>query len=298
MRDCAFIVLAHRAPLVCRRLLRRLRRHGDVFLHVDAKVDQAPFLEVEADELPGRLHLADQRFDIRWGAFSMIDTTLAMLAQARGMRDYHRFTLISGDTYPIQSDTMLASFLASDTDAIGLRSGVHDERRSRLERVFLPDTQLGALKGPLTQRFLVPGDIPQLREAMELLPTRAAFVARTNYYIGSQWWSLTAATLARILAHLEADPEFLRQFRFSAVPDESFFQTAFMAAAEKPERRDLGPVHVRWDLSPRPFVFLQATQFQELRASKRPFARKFADESMELLDLLDSDAEATQPPTQ
>ncbi|MBU8538104.1 beta-1,6-N-acetylglucosaminyltransferase [Falsiroseomonas tokyonensis] len=287
--EFGFAVLAHRAPQVGQRLIRRLLRLGDVYLHVDAKVGLEDFLPQDIEGLPGRLHLARRRFDIRWGSFAMVEATLALLAEMRAAKPYHRITLLSGDSYPIFPDGRMREFLASSTEAISARPVTRDARRSRTERIYVPDTVIGVLKSHFTDRYLTPADVPDLLAAIGLLQTRTEFLQRTPVHLGSQWWSLTRDALDQIEAFLQANPDFIQHFRYSAIPDESFFQTAFMKAVADPKKRTDGPLHIRWDTKPRPFVFLLPEQIVDLRASNKPFVRKVAEESAELLDLLDAE---------
>lgn len=284
----AFLVLAHRAPGLCRRLLSRLSLFGDVFLHVDLKSDASIFKPPAGEASRGTLRLATRRYNIRWGSFAMVQATLDLLDDARAVHDYDRYTLISGDSYPIQGADRIREFLASPLDHISVINSLSDERRVRIERIYAPDTLIGQIKAPFHERFLLRDDLDQLAEAAKLFNDRAAFIERTGYYIGSQWWSLTGRSVGRILRYLAETPEFTRHFRFSSIPDEAFFQTAFMASAEDASRRRPGPVYSKWDSQPRPYEFGRPADLEILGRVNEIFARKFAENSDTLLDALDA----------
>jgi hypothetical protein len=284
----AFLVLAHRAPGLCRRLLEKLSRFGDVFLHVDLKSQASAFSLPAAEAPPGMLRLATRRHHVRWGSFAMVQATLDLLEDARAVRDYDRYTLISGDSYPIKGADRIREFLASPHDHISAGDASRDERRVRIERIYVPDTLIGQIKAPFHERFLLPEDMEQLAEAARLFEQRAAFVERTGYHIGSQWWSLTGRSVGSLLRYVSETPDFTRNFRFSSIPDEAFFQTAFMASVENASRRLPGPVHSKWDSHPRPYEFGRPSDMALLDKAKEMFARKFAEDSDALLDALDA----------
>ncbi|NKC31376.1 beta-1,6-N-acetylglucosaminyltransferase [Falsiroseomonas selenitidurans] len=292
MKRNAFLVLAHRAPALCRRLIGRLRPMGDVYLHVDQKVAAEPFAPPPEDvaEGLGEVFLANRRADIRWGSFAMVQATLDLLEDAQHAEPYARFTLLSGDSYPVQPDAAIHAMLSGDRDHISAADTSRDERRSRIERVYAPDTFIGQIKAPFHERHLRPEDWPALEQAMRLLPEREAFIRRTGYFIGSQWWSLTGRSVEAIRAYLHENPAFAMHFRYSSIPDEAFFQTAYMAAAPDATKRVNSPVHAKWDSIPRPFEYTHAEELPLLLGLKQPFARKFGDSSFPLLDLLDARA--------
>lgn len=284
----AFLVLAHRSPGVCKRLLSRLSLFGDIFLHVDLKSDAAMFSPPAKEGSPGTLRLATRRYNIRWGSFAMVQATLDLLEDARAVQDYDRYTLISGDSYPIQGADRIREFLASPRDHISAYKSQSDERRSRIERIYAPDTLIGQIKAPYHERYLLREDLEQLIEAARLFDQRADFVKKTEYYVGSQWWSLTGRSVSRILHYVAETPEFTLNFRFSSIPDEAFFQTAFMASAEDATRRLSSPVYSKWDSHPRPYEFSRPSDMEILGNIKEIFARKFAENSDTLLDTLDA----------
>lgn len=261
---------------------------GDVFLHVDLRSQASTFSPPTAEGPRGAVRLATRRHQIRWGSFGMVQATLDLLEDAQAVRDYDRYTLISGDSYPIQGADRIREFLASSTDHISANDSRRDERRVRIERIYVPDTVIGQIKAPFHERFLLPEDMQQLAEAARLFDQRAAFVERTGYYIGSQWWSLTGQSVGRMLRYIAETPDFTRNFRFSSIPDEAFFQTAFMASVDDASRRLPGPVYSKWDSHPRPYEFGHPSDLALLDRPKEIFARKFAENSDALLDALDA----------
>lgn len=287
--DFGFAVLAHSTPNVCLRLIGRLLQIGDVYLHVDAKARLDDFLMKAKG--PHKLILAEKRWDIRWGSFAMMEATLNMLAQMQARGGYDRYTLLSGDSYPIKSDAEILDVMGSADDFMHSEPcGDSDPRKLRIREVFAPDTTIGEIRAVHYERFIRYTDAEDLYIALRLLRDRKAFADKVDYHVGSQWWSLTRPTLERILAFIKHDTKFTTHFRFSSIPDEAFFQTAIRNCSHEPVKLLGPPIYAKWDAHPRPYVFNRLSDYDLLSNRHEPWARKFGPESDPLLDLLDKKA--------
>ena len=285
MALCALILAHHKAALLA-RLIRRLEGAGITCLvHVDADADLAVFRDAchgsAATFIP-------ERTKIFWGGYSLIEATIALARHGLRETACSHFLLISGDTYPIANDTDLRRFLLRDRDLIDTEehppgSYLH----ARIARTYLPDTIATAWRGKeyFQDRQLDQGFFALVAEAEAAYRLKQTTTFPLRYGKGSQWWCLRRATLERCLGLID-NGEYTPWFRFSAIPDESVFNTLvlnFIAAAEV----EPGPVYTRWDRLPAPYEFSHLEEFDLLRDSNLPLARKFATDADLLLTVLD-----------
>jgi hypothetical protein len=293
MRRNAFLVLAHREPVLCARLVSRLLALGsDVFLHIDVKAPIDSYL-MRLGGMRESVTILERRHDIRWGGFRMVDATLDLLRAALASGPHARYTLLSGDTYPTKAKARISAQLASGGDFISMRPvGPAERKYQRIERVYIPDLDCGSLRPGWVERHVNPSDLTTLAALPAIFDGRRAFLDRYPYFAGSQWWSLTFASVTRLLDFLAAEPAFLEQFRYSSVPDEAFFQTAYVAAGLKTAATRQSLVAVDWSRTPKPFLYEGPEHMQSLLEAPQVFARKFSERSAPLLDLLDATFDA------
>lgn len=89
-----FVILAHTEPVLLRRLVERLQPYP-VVVHVDARVDAAPFRG-----LP-RTTLVSDRVAARWGSYSIVEATRRLYVEALPLADPEdHVVLLSGQCYP------------------------------------------------------------------------------------------------------------------------------------------------------------------------------------------------------
>ena len=220
-----------------------------VMVHVDARVPVAAFdgFRAALADLPGVAFTP--RFACEWGTWGLVAATLAaserLLAAHPGLGHVY---LASGACLPLRPVAELAAYLARhpDTDFI--------------ESVTTADagwTVAGLSEERFTLRF--PFAWRRQRRLFDLavdLQRRLGLRRRRPEgiapHLGSQWWCLTRATLAGILA----DPrraEFDRFFRHVWIPDESYFQTLARRHARRIESRSL--TLSKFDFAGRPHLF-------------------------------------------
>ncbi len=90
--------------------------------------------------------------------------------------------------------------------------------------------------------------------------------------VGGQWWCLSADCARHALGFVDANPWYPRFFRYSSIPDETFFHT-LVGASPFAGRAAPAPLYQRMDgYSPR---VLRAEDLPSAVASGMPFARKF-----------------------
>ncbi|GHG13954.1 DUF5927 domain-containing protein [Paracoccus aerius] len=192
-----------------------------VAIHVDAKVPARKDASL-------RRALADcdgviftRRHRCSWGRFSLVRATQDAAEDLLDrFSDTTHVYLASGACLPLRPVAELTAYLAADPDRDHIESvsshdvgwtvgGLNEERFT----LFFPFDW--KRRRWLFDRFV---DWQRRRRICRRMP------AGLSPHLGSQWWCLTARTLRAILD----DPrraEFDRFFRFTWIPDESYFQT-------------------------------------------------------------------------
>jgi len=218
----AFAMLAHQHPAAVMRLVRSLTAAGHVVaIHFDLRSSAAEYRKLE-DAFAGNASVRlIRKFGVRWGQWSIIDATLACLdeiAAAGWEPDY--VYLVSGADYPIRAAAELESFLARNRGKEFIES--------------VPANRVHWVRGGLQKeryqyRFFYnwrdqPTRFDIALRIQQRLGLRRKFVRGWEPHIGSQWWVLTWTTLRQILA-LAREPDVLKFFRTTLIPDELFFQT-------------------------------------------------------------------------
>ncbi|MBL6080128.1 hypothetical protein JMJ56_19100 [Belnapia sp. T18] len=282
------LILAHAKPAVTARLVRRMLGAGIAcHVHVDAKADLAPFQQA----LPAEAHLLRERVEVWWAGFSMIEAVCRLAETALAQPAHTHFLHLSGDTYPIKPMPRLIEMMTADADWID--SGEvppGDPILSRIERCYLPDCAIGNLsqRESYTDRHLDAATVGRLDDFARAFSMKQAGRFPWRYAKGANWWLLRRETLLRCLDVYRHRPEIVDWFRYSAHPDESFFNSAVLNLLGQPSPFGC-PILALWDRQPRPYEFRTAEDLPLLRTAWQPLARKFAADSLPLLEAIDAE---------
>jgi hypothetical protein len=277
----AILVLAHANPGVFERLVRALDHPNiKIFCHIDSKSDISAF-EARA---PGNAVFVSDRKDIFWGGYRMIEAELALFRAARAAGPFKSYTLVSGDTLPLIDNEALVSLLGRARHTLKFVEQVKGDRSyARIERIYLPDTSVGCFSKPGSHldRCLADEDFGSVRRAMAVRRLKRARDFRL--FKGSQWFSISDKLLVRMLEHLAADPTYEEIFRFTAIPDELFFQS-LLKLIEPDAESEFGIMGLDWSRKPMPYIMRSESEFDLIRSSGTPFFRKFSDAGLSLVD--------------
>lgn len=278
MHKHCVLLLAHRSPMQFKRTLGYFLETGsDVYIHVDVKA------KIEDFHVPHEnAHFSEARRDITWGGFSMVEATLDLIRTAIARDDYLTFSLVSGDCYGLRSPEVFLQALNSSTDIINyeLVSPVSDTHR-RISGVFLPDSGIGSLRGDrkFLYRQLDKETITNMNSIVKVFHGREDFLNNIKYYKGSQWWSLTRESINFVMSFISTNHLFVDHFRYSAIPDEAFFQTILMSAESPFMSKSRRLMFSKWDTSPAPYTFTSESELELLSSTTSLIARKFDDSS-------------------
>src|SRR5579863_9285303 len=135
----AALILAHQCPELLARLAKRLESYGaQCFIHVDAKVDIAPF---EAECSGTNSTFVKPRTKVTWGGFSMVEATITLLSAALSDTRFTHFVLISGDTYPIKPRGQFRHLVTRPFEQIsGVVIPPASATYKRISETYIPNT--------------------------------------------------------------------------------------------------------------------------------------------------------------
>ena len=298
----AFLVLGHAAPECLGRLCEQVHDYDiDVFLHLDARTDAEAY-RARLGPAATRLLLAPQRLPIFWGGFHMVEASCALIRQAMAHRPYRTLVLLPEDCGLLQSPDRVKRELLRQPTRIDLGLGRLCPRRPRYDRTYVLDAAFASARElPVEERavdveaFLaIAADLQRLQQ---LGKTEIPFL-----YTGSQWWALEGALALELAEQLAVDERLRLSFRYSAIPDESYFQTMVgLRGLLEPGPPNPFPSPMLADFSrePKPYVFHELEEIREAHRQRRQpalFVRKLDPGLLTQLPELWQESLATAPP--
>ena len=252
-------VMAHDHPRLFGDLAASLRHPDiDVFAHIDAKSELAPFAAAAGSPVT----FVRRRVPVYWGGFSQLRATFTLLRTAGA--GYHRHSLLSGTDVLVRPIDEVVERWSERSEYLGIERRIDDPGSghwNKVARYHFPDQ-------PALGRFS--GRVPR--------PVPTTF----PLHQGSQWWSLTGGAVAHLVDTLDARRSWLRFHRYSLAPDEYVVQSVIAASPHAHAITDTGDgtgtVHgqhyIRWTQeADHPATFTEA-DLPVARASGACFARK------------------------
>lgn len=202
MKKISILVLTHKNIDHIYNLAQKMP-DSSFYIHVDLKADITTILR----DTPNveNLFFVENRVDIKWAGFSMVQATLNLMnyaLQHDTQNEY--FHLISGD------DVILTKEPVWDDSTIYMecRESFGHKYRMRFNAPHA-DTQY--------QRSILGKSLTQFYKFLDKF-----FPTTEKFYFGSQWFSIRREQLQKILNSISVeDIEF---FRKKLCPDEHFFQ--------------------------------------------------------------------------
>lgn len=289
-----YLILAHQFPRQLARLIRALVEDPQArcLIHLDARVSETAPWEDALQGLP-RWGWTPRRIAVHWAGFSMVEASLILLNNARYQQSFHRYVLLSGTCYPVGTAAMRARQLEGDANFLDARPvppghPAAERLLARIQRWWLMDHDWVWQARDPAQSEQVQALRSYLGRFREQLPPPPPLPL--PYHHGSQWWALTDAAVAWLLAELrtQAGQSLIERFRYSFCPDEAFFQTLLAAS---PLAASLKPsLHlVDWSEASRAQgKWLDESHWRAIRQSGALFVRKVHPQhSAALLDRLD-----------
>jgi hypothetical protein len=225
----AYLVLAHRHPELLSRLIHQLQSPAsDIFVHIDAQADIAPFLQATGSDA----HFTARRIPVYWGDYSLIRAALVLMEEALAApRRYDYLVLISGADYPLRSATEIENFFRGNKggefiDSVAMPSTAAAKPLSRLTIYRGRPGPLGWCIGKSRRLLGALGLMPNARDYKkyfgELVP-----------HAGNQWWALTRDACVYIQKFAADNPRIMKFYENTYIPDEMLFQPCELAVSFK-----------------------------------------------------------------
>jgi len=263
----AWLIIAHNEFDVLQRLIDLLDdEESDFFVHIDKKVKKLPALDVKK----GRLHLLDNRVDVRWGTVSQIETELLLLDTARQEGPYGHYHLLSGTHLPLKPVEELKRFYDGHQNQEVVRLWTPDEGEAdfKLRRFHFP---LRHYKyGSRFRRLICQKTWQVVIKFQKVLGIR--HLKAETFHKSDNWMSLSEAGCQYLVEHRDA---ILAKYRWSFCGDEYFAASELMAHPDRFRIFDcpqLLHVEFEWD-TPRTFPL---SAWPVLQQTGCWWARKFS----------------------
>lgn len=224
----AYLILAHNRWDILDCLLEALDyEFNDIYLHIDAKVDSLPKLREMKN---ARLETIEERHNVAWGDFSMVEAEYALFRKAVQRGPYTHYHLLSGVDLPLKSQQEIMDFSIShkDESLIGLRTESQDQRelaeRWSYHYLFMSTNYRNKQDHrPYPLRMLltiIRHSIVNIEKALHIKRNKDI-----TLYKAHQWVSLSDEAMQYMLAHYD---EVCRRFKQTLCPDEVFVPTLIM----------------------------------------------------------------------
>ncbi|MEL0456402.1 beta-1,6-N-acetylglucosaminyltransferase [Flavobacteriaceae bacterium SZ-1-7] len=266
MNKIAIIILAHHNPEQLSILINHLKTDFDLYVQIDKKSD----LQINA--LPvGQNIFYHKDIEVYWGDFSQVLSMYTILKNAYLKKDYDNYLYISGDDFPIKTNTFIKNFFNKNKSSIFMYANPlpistwgFNHGFDRLDRYWFMKIK--------SRKFV------KALARFTLYLQRLFFIKNKRfplkYYAGSNWINLTRESVTYIFNFIEKNPTFFKRLKYSRATDELWAQSILMNSPlkEKIVNHDLR--YIDWSKGPDYPRTLDLTDYDNLLESDALFARK------------------------
>lgn len=292
----AYLISAHTDPEHLKRLISVLHSDADYYIHIDAKVDITPFIELITFPY---VHFIKKRINVEWGNLSEVEYQMALIrACLNSGINYDYIFFLSGLDYPLWSNESISTFLAKKPGFNYIQGmNINEDgnpgykiSRPPLDWLNISDRNL---KMHIRKLFRLGLERVGYRKKLTFTTPRKVF----ELYKGSAWWCITPELASYVLTRYTSVPEIKKYFHDAFCPAETLIQTLAFNSRFKaqcilshscPEGLySLTPLHyIRYGKHIQVF---SEKDYDEVMTSGKMFARKLTTGiSDKLMDMIDA----------
>lgn len=198
----------------------------DIYLHIDLKSNYDNKFDCFLKKKKNVFILnPDESYDVKWGHFSIIKAELSLLKVAKQANDYSYFWLCSGQDLLLKDSIEIYNTLFKK-DSVNYLNVIDTtpEFQKRVDlfypSIFTKNTFLSKIMRNI-YKIITGGR----KYTFSFLKRKRS--VSYPFYFGSQWFCLEKKAVIYILEKIQ-NSNILDDFKYTLVPDESFFQTILM----------------------------------------------------------------------
>lgn len=285
----AYLVIAYMDPDQLKRLAVRLTKTSDVYVHINASVDIAPFEQALADlPGPGNTVFSEERFRIVWAGYGILKAAFAMMEQAMRRDDYDRFVLLTGLDYPIKSDEQIQKFFCEHAQTEFVHASV--VKGTQYDHLYYHAARDHRVLHKCLQKY-------------EKLLRKLGRKGKPDYVMhkGQKYelygiapkWALSGACASYLLDFYKKNRKFNRYFQLMHAPDDFYVATVLFNSRFRDRieaKQDI--FKIVWLPDDKGAKILGEEDYTELQGCSQLYAKKFQSEcSVGLQELLDQESE-------
>ncbi|MGI1827024.1 beta-1,6-N-acetylglucosaminyltransferase [Ligilactobacillus salivarius] len=286
----AILILAHKNVQQVVELSRKLNSNFNVYIHFDKKMTlDDNCLKILENE---NIRYISQE-DVKWGSWSIVRATIALMNLALSDKDNRYFHLISGQDWPIINSQEIYDFF-EDKDSIYMERYSADRVKKSHEEIinwqkyyyYYDVINRRKLYGKIFHRLTM-----KLQGLLKINKFKKLKI-NLDIYAGSQWGSLPRDAVEFALDYLDSHENVYKMFETGFCSDEFWLPTILANSSKFRNRYENYNYHfIKWTEQHGSYpAILDENNFIELRQSKAFFARKFdADISKKLIEKLESE---------
>lgn len=286
----AILILAHKNVQQVVELSRKLNSNFNVYIHFDKKMTlDDNCLKILKNE---NIRYISQE-DVKWGSWSIVRATIALMNLALSDKDNRYFHLISGQDWPIINSQEIYDFFEDKNSIYMERYSADRVRKSHEEIInwqkyyyYYDVINRRKLYGKIFHRLTM-----KLQGLLKINKFKKLKI-NLDIYAGSQWGSLPRDAVEFALDYLDSHENVYKMFETGFCSDEFWLPTILMNSSKFKNRYENYNYHfIKWTEQHGSYpAILDENNFTELRQSKAFFARKFdADISRKLIEKLESE---------
>ncbi len=286
----AILILAHKNIQQVVELSRKLNSNFNVYIHFDKKMTlDDNFLKILENE---NIRYISQE-DVKWGSWSIVRATIALMNLALSDKDNRYFHLISGQDWPIINSQEIYDFFEDKNSIYMERYSADRVKKSHEEIInwqkyyyYYDVINRRKLYGKIFHRLTI-----KLQGLLKINKFKKLKI-NLDIYAGSQWGSLPRDAVEFALDYLDSHENVYKMFETGFCSDEFWLPTILANSSKFRNRYENYNYHfIKWTEQHGSYpAILDENNFIELRQSKAFFARKFdADISRKLIEKLESE---------